>query len=485
MDKKQLLEMIEAVSYEKNMPKERVRQAMESAIAALARREAKPDDGEFRASIGSDGNVSAWRVWTYVDEVENPATQRLADKEHPVGTRVEESVPEPKWTRQGLQVVKQVLYQRLREGLRLTVAEVWQERVGEVVTGVVKRTCKGGWILDLGEPAEGVLAGRDRIPNENLRIGHRVRAIVKSVNDSGNGPAIVLSRSDEALLYELIRTEVPEVDMGMVRIHALARDPGVRAKIAVSAGPGLRNSPTGTCVGMRGVRAQAVSNELNGEKLDFVEYNEDPAQFLVAAMAPGEIDTLVLDVNDKRALMGVDAERLGRAIGGGGQNIRLASKLTGWKIEAMSIEDLEKRRAEEDERAIKRLADGLDLDEEMAATLVEFGFQHIEEIAHCGIGDLISIEGLDEDVAEELQARAQDWLLNQELKKAEQELVAGPQTLADLPGISQEDIVALEGQGIDNLEKLAECGIMDVVWDEERDDQLGEWILAAREATAA
>lgn len=485
MDKKQLIEMIEAVSYEKNMPKQRVRQAMESAIAALVRREARPDDGQFRARIAEDGSVSTWRVWNYVDEVKNPATERLASKEHPAGTTVEEEVPGPKWTRQGLQVVKQVLYQRLREGLRLTVAEIWRDRVGEVVTGVVKRTCKGGWVLDLGEPAEGVIVGRDRIPNETLRIGNRVRAVVKSVNDTGNGPAVVLSRSDESLLHGLIRMEVPEVDMGMVRIHAIARDPGVRAKIAVSAGVGLRNSPTGTCVGMRGVRAQAITNELNGEKLDFIEFSDNIAEFLVAAMAPGEIETLIVDENERRALMGVNANLLGRAIGANGQNVRLASKLTGWKIEVMSSEDLEARRAADDAKTAERLSQALELDEEMARTLVEEGFSHIEEIAYCGIGDLLSIEGFDEELAIELQTRAKDWLLDQELVKAEEELAAGPQTLSDLPGISEEDVANLQSQGIDTLEKLAECGIMDVVWDEARDDQLGQWIMAAREATAA
>lgn len=483
MDKKQLIEMIEAVSYEKSMPIERVRQAMESAIAALARREARPDDGQFRAFIDEDGEVSAWRVWHYVDEVEDPATQRLATKEYPDGTTIEEQIDVPKWTRQGLQVVKQVLFQRLKEGLRLTVAEVWRDRVGEVVTGVVKRTCKGGWVLDLGEPAEGVLAGRETIPNETLRIGNRVRALVKSVNETGNGPSIVLSRSDENLLRELIRVEVPEIDMGMVKIHAIARDPGVRAKIAVSAGVGLRNSPTGTCVGMRGVRAQAVSNEINGEKLDFIEWSDSPAQLLVSAMAPGEIETMILDETEKRALMGVEADKLGRAIGSGGQNIRLASKLTGWKIEAMSSQDLETRRKEEDRQAAQRFADALELDEEMSQILVEEGFYQIEEIAYCGIGDLLAIDGFDEMIVEELQARARDFLLNRELLKAQEEVAAGPQELDDLPGISQEDVQALKDQGIDTLAKLAECGIMDVVWDEERDEELGSWIMAAREAT--
>jgi N utilization substance protein A len=483
MDKKQLIEMIDAVSYEKSMPEERVRQAMEAAIAALARREAKPDDGEFGARIAEDGEVSAWRVWHYVDEVENEALQRQATPEHPAGTSINEEVPEPQWTRQGLQVVKQVLYQRLKEGLRKTVAETWRERVGEVVTGTVKRACKGGWILDLGEPAEGVLAGRDTIPNEHLRVGSRVRVLVKAVNDEGNGPGVVLSRSDDALLRELISIEVPEVGMGMVIIHAVARDAGQRAKIAVSAGPGLRNSPAGTCVGMRGVRAQAVSNEINGERLDFVEWSDSPAEFLVAAMAPGEIETMIMDENEHRVLMGVNAEKLGRAIGGGGQNIRLASRLTGWKIEAMSTEDLAARQEKEDNEAAAALAKALELDMDMGQVLVEEGFYTIDDIAFCGVGDLLSIEGFDEAMVTELQERARDVLLTQELEIAAAESNAGPQTLEDLEGISSQDVAKLTEQGIDTLGKLADCGIMDVMWDEERDDELGQWILAARAAT--
>lgn len=485
MDKKQLVEMIEAVAYEKSMPEARVRTAMEGAVAALARREAKPDDGEFGAQIDKDGTVNAWRVWHYVEAVENPAVEREATDEFPAGTVVEEEVPEPKWTRQGLQVVKQVLYQRLREGLRQTVAEVWKDRVGEVVTGVVKRTCKGGWILDLGEPAEGVLAGRDTIPNETLRVGHRVRVLVKSVNDEGNGPGVVLSRSDEGLLRELISTEVPEVGMGMIKIHAVARDPGVRAKIAVSAGPGLRNSPTGTCVGMRGTRAQAVSNEINGERLDFVEWSDNPAEYLVAAMAPAEIETLVLDEGERRAMMGIHPDRLGRAIGAGGQNIRLAAKLTGWKIEAMTRDDLTAKREAEDAEAIARIGKALDMDEEMAIALIEEGFYNVEDIAYCAPGDLLTIEGFDEDIVEELQARAREAMFNSELEKAASEAAAGPQTLADLDGISDEDVAKLSEQGIDSLAKLAECGLMDVIWDEERDEELGAWIMAAREATPA
>ena len=485
MDKKQLVEMIEAVAYEKSMPEARVRQAMEGAVAALARREAKPDDGDFRASIDSDGTVTAWRVWRYVDTVENPALERQATKLHPVGTTAEEPVAEPKWTRQGLQVVKQVLYQRLREGLRQTVADTWEGRVGEVVTAVVKRACKGGWILDLGEPAEGVLTGRERIPNENLRIGHRVRVLVKSVNKEGGGPGVVLSRSDEALLRELITVEVPEVGMGMVKIHAIAREPGVRAKIAVSAGPGLRNSPSGTCVGMRGMRAQSISNDINGERLDFVEWSENPAEFLVAAMAPAEIETLVLDENEHRAMMGIAPEKLGRAIGAGGQNIRLASKLTGWKIEAMTLDDLAAKREAEDNEAIGKIGKALDMDEEMASALIDEGFYNIEDIAYCEPAELLVIDGFDEDIVEELQSRARDALLAIEVEKAAAKAAEGPKTLDDLDGISSEDVAALEKQGIDSLAKLAECGLRDVIWDEERDEELGAWIMAAREATPA
>lgn len=484
MDKKQLIEMIEAVSYEKSMPKDRVRKAMESAIAALARRQAKPEDGEFGARIENDGSLTTWRVWRYVDAVENAFVERLADNKNKAGTVVHETIDNPQWTRQGRLIVKQVLAQRLREGLRETVYDSWKDRVGEIVTGIVKRVSKSGYVIDLGEPAEGILSGRDTIPKESLRPGFRVRALVRDVKSEGNGPSIILSRTDEDFLRELITREVPEVSTGQVVIHSIARDPGQRAKIAVSAGPGLRQSATGTCVGMRGVRAQAVSNEINGERLDFVDWSENIADFVLAAMAPAQIDSLVIEEADRRVLMGIKAERLGRAIGSGGQNIRLASKLTGWKIEAMSLEDLAARREKEDSDAVARLASALELDDELATVLVhEGGFYNVDEIAFSSLGDLLNIEGIDEDMAEELQNRGRDYLLNKELEEAEADVARGPQSLSELDGISEEDVAKLVEQGIDTIEKLADCGIMDVIWDEERDDELAAWIMSAREAT--
>ena len=482
---KLLLEMIDAVAYEKGMPKVRVQDAMEQAIAALARREAKAPEGLFQAEIAPDGDVHAWRVWEHVDTVENPERERPSDDQHAAGSQSQETMPTPSWNRQGLQVVKQVLSQRLREGLRQSVAEDWQERVGEVVMGQVKRVDPKRIIVDLGEPAEGTIGGRDLIPNERFRVGDRIRALVLSVDADNKGSTIVLSRSHEDFVRALVTREVPEVGLGQIVIHSVARDPGQRAKVAVSAAKGLRNSATGTCVGMRGVRAQAVSNEINGERLDFIEWSDRPAEYILSALAPAEVKTMVLDETARTAQIGVKAENLGRAIGVGGQNIRLATKLTHWKLEIMSSEDLAQKRADEDTATVKRLAEGLNLDEDFALVLVENGFYDLTDLAWCSPGDLLVIDGLDEDMVTELQERAKEALIDAELAQTEAMVAEGPKCLADLPGISGADVKALEDQGITTLEALADCAVMDVIWNEDRDEELGQWIMAAREATGA
>lgn len=474
---KQLVDMIEAVAYEKSMPEDLVRAAMEAAIAALARREQKAPGGVFRAEIEKDGTVNVWRVWQQVDEVVDEEKERLRT---PGGQDiVEEQVETPQWTRQGLQVVKQVLAQKLKQGLRNTIAEAWQGRVGDVVMGVVKRVDKNRIVIDLGEPVEGVLSGKDRIPGELFKIGQRCRAIVASVSAEGQGPVISLSRSSDDFVKELIAIEVPEVDMGQVIIRAVARDPGQRAKVAVQAGPGLRSSPAAVCVGMRGVRSQAVSNEINGERLEFIEWKDDFAQFLIAALNPAEIVKITIDEAAKRAAVGVPQENLARAIGSRGQNVRLASKLTGWNIDLMSVEDLEAKREQEDASARQTLMDALDIDEEIATLLVNEGFLTVEDMALSLEAELLYIEELDEDIIAELRERATNALLLQEITAHEE---APLQELDQLDGISSDDVAALNKQGITTLENLADLGVMDVVWNEDRDDELEKWIMQAREA---
>lgn len=467
---KQLIDMIEAVAYEKSMPQSAVREAMESAIAALARKEQKEPGGYFHADIDEDGNVSVWRVWQIVDNVMDEDRERLGEN---VGDVEMDEVPVPQWNRQGLQVVKQVLAQRLKQGLRQTIADAWKNRQGDVVMGMVKRVDKNRVIVDLGEPVEGVLAGRDRIPGEIFRVGQRVRALVAEVNSEGQGPVITLSRTHDDFLRELISIEVPEVDLGQVHIRAIARDPGSRAKVAVQAGPGLRHGAAAVCVGMRGVRAQAIGAEINGERVEFLEWNDDPVQMIIAAMSPAVITTLVMDENTKVCTVAVSKENLARAIGTRGQNVRLASKLTGWTINLMSQEDFQAKDEAEKTSAKESLMGLMDMDEEMAEVLMDEGFMNVQDIHHADVAELMSIEGVDEDLAQMIKERAENAvLLQQELEEYEH-------GLASLDQITEKDIQALEEQQITTLQDLADQATDDVEWEGDT-EQLGRWIMEAR-----
>lgn len=485
---KQLIDMIDAVAYEKSMPKDLVRTAMEQAVAALARREEKSPLGAFEAKIDSDGQVTVWRRFDLVEraELEDPERQIAQDDDmcredgaNVDGGVLKISVPTPAWTRQGLQVVKQVLAQKLKQGLRQTIAEAWGGRVGEVVLGQVKRIDRDRVVIDLGEPVEGVISGRDKIPGENLKVGHRVRALITKVDAEGNGPTISLSRTADDFVKELIAIEVPEVEIGQVKIRSVARDPGGRAKVAVEAGPGLRNHPAAVCVGMRGVRAQAVSGELNGERLEFVEWNEDPAQFLINALEPAEIKTLVLDADENRAMVGVEASNLARAIGTRGQNVRLASRLTGWAIDLMTVEDLEAKRQAEDIAARNDLMSLMDIDEELATILVDEGFMTVEDIALAPDTDLLAIEGMGEDIVEALQARAHDAVALKQMLDQSQ-----AHEFDVLDGINREDIDQLMTNGVSTLNDLAEQSVYDLEsWPEDDHERLSHWIMQARQIT--
>ena len=468
---KQLVEMIEAVAYEKAMPEASVREAMESAIASLARKESREPGGSFFAEIDKDGNVRCFRVWEIVDNVMDEDRERLGEN---VGDIEHDEVPVPQWTRQGLQVVKQVLAQKLKQGLRQTIASAWKGREGEVVMGVVKRIDKNRIIVDLGEPAEGVIAGRNRIPGEMFKVGHRVRAVVDKVDEENMGAVIELSRTSDQFLRELIAIEVPEVELGQVHIRSIARDPGSRAKIAVEAGTGLRNHPAAVCVGMRGVRAQAISSELNGERLEFIEWSDDPAQFLLQAMTPAEVTTLYMDETTQSARVAVSQDKLARAIGSRGQNVRLASKLTGWTINLMSNEDYDNKMQEEAQEAMAQLMELMDMDEEFAQVLVEEGFMTVEDVFHSSVATLMTIDGIDEDTATMLRERAQDAIL---LKQMLEE--PDVNDLRVVEGMTDEAILVLENQGIATTQDLADQATDDV---EGFDDpeMVGAWIIDAR-----
>lgn len=478
---KLLLEMIDAVANEKGMPKDMVRQAMEAAIAAWARREHKAADGLFEASIDSKtGEVTVVRRWTEVaseDDIEVPDAQRVAGD----GVVFEETLPEPSWTRQGLQVVKQVLYQKIRLGLRHTIAETWSDRVGTIVRGVVKRVDTNRVIVDLGEPVEGVLTKRDLIPGENFRIGQRMSALVTRANDEGNGPVITLSRTADDFVRELVAQEVPEVEEGLITIKAVARDPGARAKVAIEADPSMRSSPQAACIGMRGSRVQAVSNEIHGERIDFVLYNEDPVQYILDALVPAEVRDMIVDEDEHRVLVGVDEDKLARAIGGKGQNVRLAARLTGWMMEIMSTEQLAVRRAQDDEAVRARLMTLLEVDQELADVLMGGGFHTVEDIFLATEEEMLEIEEFDEDLVAELKSRADAAVTLENL--AAEAAQADPLALIHLEGVGETDIKRLNEQGVHNLQDLADQAVDDLEWPPREKKRLSQWIMDARQRT--
>lgn len=474
---KELNDMIEVVAFEKNMPVEMVRGAMETAIAGLARKENKAPDGKFEVKISANGGIEVNRVWTYVEEVINPDAELSVDgTAFEVGQVIKQSAEVPKWTRQGLQTVKQILAQKIKQGLRDVVADEWTDKVGTCVLGMIKKVDRDRAYIEFGNNAEGVIEGRDRIPREFLRAGTRIRSYVKSVAAGGRGPVIHLSRAAPELLEEIVGIEVPEVGSGQIKIRGVAREAGVRAKVLVeSLSYHGKSSPAAICAGTRGVRAQAISNELNGERVDFIEWSDNDAQLILNSMAPAEIVNIVLDNDKKTARLGVEEARLAIAIGSRGQNVRLASKVTGWNIEVMTVDDLKKKRYDEDEAAKQEFMELLEVDRDVAELLVEEGFFNVEDVAMASIAELTSLPGVDEETAEALNERAIEAA---ELKSILHDN-AGDDWLGGLEGVTEDDLARFETQNVKTLQDLADLATDELEWPE-NDDRLGGLIIQAR-----
>ena len=414
---KELLLLIDAISFEKGIPKDIVLDALEAALAGATKRQFSPEDVRVRVEIEpKTGEYRAYRQWEIVENdarMDDPARQvRLmdaqdeADGDIEVGQFIEEEVPPPSLGRVAAQTVKQILVQRVREGERAQVREEWADRMGEMVLAEVKRRSGNAWHLDLGGGAEALLPSKEQIPGENFRVGHRVRVVVLRIDEAARGPQIIASRSAPELLIALLQQEIPEVGDGAVEIKGCAREPGQRAKVAVFARD-RRVDPIGACIGMRGVRVQTISSELNGERMDLVMWDENPASFVANAMAPAQVEKMVVFENEHRIDVGLAEDQLAKAIGRGGQNVRLASALTGWQLRALSVEALDAAGLEADQATAAVLMEALDVDEEVAMVLVENGFASAEEIAFCPIGELLSVDGFDEDIVDELRQRAQ------------------------------------------------------------------------------
>ena len=484
----EILAVADAVAREKSVERELVLEAMEQALKTAARRTYLGK--EVVAEIDrTTGEISLFHVRTVVEDVdvedeENQLTLaqgKEIDAAAEIGTEFRDPLPPIELGRIAAQTAKQVINQKIREAERERVIAEYEPRVGELITGIVKRVERGNVYVDLGR-GEAVMYREDLLPRETFRQGDRVRAYLREVRNQSKGPLVFISRSDAGMVLRLFEQEVPEIEDGVIAIQAISRDPGSRSKIAVISTDAAID-PVGACVGMRGARVQAVVNELHGEKIDIIEWTEDPAVFVVNALAPAEIERVLVDEATNTIEVAVSEENLAIAIGRRGQNVRLASELTGWNIELMSTGEEKERRSEEVAAARAAFQEGLDVDEDFAAVLVGEGFFSLEELAYCALEDISGIEGLDEEIAQELQKRARNVLLDRALQGGAEE-GGSKGSLLDLLGMTREIAEQLSLRNMVTVEALA-----DAAGDEIEDieglsrDEADALIIAAREAS--
>ncbi|WKE66600.1 transcription termination factor NusA [Gallaecimonas kandeliae] len=490
---KEILLVVDAVSNEKAVPREKIFQALEAALATATK---KKHDKEIEVRVAIDrktGDFDTFRRWEIVDDngevLEHPlkevtlAAARAMEEndELQVGEYIEEQIDSITFDRITTQTAKQVILQKVREAERAQVVEQFADNVGELVTGVVKKATRDMVILDLGNNAEAVLYRDEMLPRESFRPGDRARALLFAVKPEARGAQLFLSRAKPQMLIELFRIEVPEIGEELIEIKGAARDPGSRAKIAVKTND-RRIDPIGACVGMRGARVQAVSGELEGERVDIVLWDDNPAQFVINAMAPADVASIVVDEDAHAMDIAVEESNLAQAIGRGGQNVRLASQLTGWELNVMTVADLKTKHQAESDKVLKNFMDKLEIDEDFAALLVEEGFSTLEEIAYVPTSEFLEIEGLDEDLVEELRGRAKAALTTAALASEESLEGAEPaEDLLNLEGMDKHLAYRLASRGVRTLEDLAEQGVDDLADIDELDEtKAGELIMAAR-----
>ncbi|MFZ1989868.1 MAG: transcription termination factor NusA [Alphaproteobacteria bacterium] len=459
-NKLELLQIADAVAREKSIEREIVIGAMEEAIQRAARSRYGMEN-EIRAEIDpKTGETNLVRLLQVVEKVENDATQigfaeaRRRNPEAQIGDFIAEPLPPFEFGRIAAQSAKQVIVQKVRDAERQRQFEEFKDRVGEIVHGVVKRVEYGNVVIDLGR-GEAVVRRDQLLPRETFRTGDRVRAYVYDVRRETRGPQIFLSRTSPEFMSRLFAQEVPEVYDGVVEIRAVARDPGSRAKIAVISNDSSID-PVGACVGMRGSRVQAVVNELQGEKIDIIQWSGDPATFIVNALAPAEVTKVVLDEEDQRIEVVVPDEQLSLAIGRRGQNVRLASQLTGWDIDILTEKEESERRQEEFKAKSQMFIETLDVDEVIAQLLVSEGFTELDEVAYVDLHELAQIEGFDEDTALELQTRAREYLdRKREEQDQERKSLGVTDDLANHEGLTLPMVIALGKGGVKTLEDFA------------------------------
>ena len=495
MANKEILLVVDSFSNEREIEKDVVFQAIESALeAATVKRHANT----INARVAIDrktGDYVTYRQWEVVDanpswdgDVEFPTTQVLLEVallDNPdiqIGDVVEDEIESVDFGRIAAQTAKQVIIHKVREAERRKIVEAYNSRVGELITGIVKRIEKGSLYLDLGGHVEAYIAREDMIPREAIRIGDRIRGYLKDVRSEPRGPQLFVSRTAPELLIALFRLEVPEVGEGLISVIGAARDPGSRAKLAVKSND-PRLDPVGACVGMRGSRVQSVTNELAGERVDIILWNPSEAQFVINAMSPAEIQSIVVDEDKHSMDLAVSSDNLSQAIGRGGQNVRLASQLTGWELNVIDASKAEQS-AEAEVGKIKQLfIDQLDVDEDIALILAEEGFISVEEIAYVPVSEMLEIEGFDEDLVNELRSRAKDALLISAIAFEEKIESAEPAAdLLEMEGMDSDLAFDLASQGIITMDDLAEQSVDDLLgFSGMNEERAAKLIMKARE----
>lgn len=487
---KELLLVAETVSNEKGVSKEVVLEAIQLAIESATRKLAT-DDIDVRVKLDPrTGDYETFRIWQVVDDEEfefpdkqytlEQAQQRAADLN--IGDVIEEPIPSVEFGRIAAQAARQVIFQKVREAERKLVVAEYEERLGQLVTGVVKKTTRDNIIIDLGGKAEAFMPRSEMLPHDMFRPGDKVRAYLYEVSAQLRGAQLFVSRSHKNMLVELFKIEVPEIGEGVIEIKAAAREPGNRAKIAVKTNDG-RIDPIGACVGMRGARVQAVSSELGGERVDIVIWDDNPAQLVINAMAPAEITSIVVDEDTNTMDLAVEKEQLSQAIGKNGLNIRLATGLSGWILNVMTQDEFDSKTQQESASTVALFVNKLDIDEEVAEILALAGFSTLEEVAYVPKDELASIEEFDEDIVDELRKRASDALLAQAL--AGDDDIANKEPTEDLltmEGMDDELAGKLAQLGICSMDDLAEQSIDDLLdVDGMTEDRAGQLIMTARE----
>ncbi|MCE9679095.1 transcription termination factor NusA [Shewanella sp. AS1] len=488
---KEILLVAEAVSNEKAVPREKIFEALEIALATATK---KKYEGDIEVRVAIDrktGEYDTFRRWMVVEDqgeaLENPFREitleaaRFENPEIQVGDYIEDEIESVVFDRITTQTAKQVIVQKVREAERAQIVDQFIEKEGELITGVVKKSNRESVVVDLGNNADAVLFKEDLISRESFRPGDRVRALLYAVRPEARGAQLFLTRTKPDMLIELFRVEVPEIADEMIEIMGAARDPGSRAKIAVKSND-RRIDPIGACVGMRGARVQAVSNELGGERVDIVLWDDNPAQFVINAMAPADVASIVVDEDNHSMDIAVEADSLAQAIGRNGQNVRLATQLSGWELNVMTVEDMQAKHQAESAKVVTLFVNALDVDEDFAQVLADEGFTSLEEVAYVPESELLEIDGFDEDIVAALRERAKAAISTRAL--ASEEALDGAEPSEDLlalEGLERHLAYVLASKGVITLEDLAEQGIDDLIEIEElTEEKAGELIMAAR-----